>query len=520
MDKIPDISGAARAWWLMLPAAAALIGCGSLDSSKTSAPRTNLLDLRITEVHYHPADEDGLPGEDFEFIEIKNTGSASVSLDEVAFTDGIDFAFPSGAKLEAGGFLVVASDSASFESRYGFAPFGSYAGQLKNEGEEVDLRDMAADSKIASVEFSNQGPWPAQADGGGFSLVPVTTDPGLSGLSGIWRSSFEIHGSPGKDDPSVAMVSEVSSHTDPPDQDAVELFNPNSSPLDVGGWCLSDSRTSLAKFRIPSGTLIPAKGFVVFDEDDFNPPSDSAGGFSLSAHGDEIWLSADSTGCRESYCHGFAFGEIENGTTFGRFVAESGEEHFVAQTKPTLGTENAGPWIGPVIISEVMYQPVDDRNEYLELANVAGKAVPLFDKDNPANTWKVSGLGFQFPTGVTLEAGEAVLVISDTVDESAFRSVYKVSGSVRIFKKSGNLSNQSDTLELLMPQEPYLDSSSGTPVLKVPYKTVEKLAYSDNSPWPGGADSTGKALTRIDADAYANDPGNWKASPPSPGKTD
>ena len=57
--------------------------------------------LRITEMHYHPADPtqaeiDALPpvptvdADEFEFIEILNTGTTSVDLAGVAFTEGID----------------------------------------------------------------------------------------------------------------------------------------------------------------------------------------------------------------------------------------------------------------------------------------------------------------------------------------------------------------------------------------------------------------------------------------------
>jgi len=37
-------------------------------------------------------------------------------------------------------------------------------------------------------------------------------------------------------------------------------------------------------------------------------------------------------------------------------------------------------------------------------------------------------------------------------------------------------------------------------------------------PWPTQADGQGPSLSRIDPYAYGNDPANWHASAPSPGR--
>ena len=78
------------------------------------------------------------------------------------------------------------------------------------------------------------------------------------------------NGSPGRADPSVVYVNEVLTHTDPPQQDAIELFNPGLSPVDISGWYLTDDKSTPAKFRIPDGTVIEAKGYLVFYHSDFS----------------------------------------------------------------------------------------------------------------------------------------------------------------------------------------------------------------------------------------------------------
>ena len=103
---------------------------------------------------------------------------------------------------------------------------------------------------------------------------------------------------------------------------------------------------------------------------------------------------------------------MENGVTFGRHVTGDGGEHFPAQKQPSLGTANAGPRIGPVIISEIMYHAANDTDDFLEVANVGGQPVDLFDRDRPAHTWRINGMAFRFPRrALTLAAGELALVI-------------------------------------------------------------------------------------------------------------
>src|SRR5690606_10843107 len=46
-------------------------------------------DLMITELMYHPPDLGAIDGEEFEFIELKNTGSQELQLGGIRFADGI-----------------------------------------------------------------------------------------------------------------------------------------------------------------------------------------------------------------------------------------------------------------------------------------------------------------------------------------------------------------------------------------------------------------------------------------------
>lgn len=499
--------------WLPFAACGALLaGCGSMDSGKKAEPRADLAALRITEVHYHPADQDTISGDEYEFVEIKNGGAAELDLSNVGFAEGIEFTFPKGTKIGAGKFLVVASVPARFKERYGFAADGAFTGKLSNSGETLALEDLPAQAVLASITWSDGGAWPAGADGVGYSLVPAAgaKDTGAA----AWRASFRIGGSPGKDDVGAPLISEVSSHTDPPDYDAIELYNPESAPMDIGGWWLSDDVDDPAKFKVPAGTTLPANGYALFREKDFNKDSTSSRSFNLSAHGDDVWLFADSGGCAKGYCHGVEFGEIRNGVTFGRHVAGDGSAHFPAQSRPTLGSANAAPLVGPVVISEIMYHASDDTADYLELANPGAAPVAMFDTANPANTWKIEGLAFKFPAGITLAAGERVLVIPARATPARVRGVYSLDSTVRIFQAAGELNNATDTLVLMRPEEPYVEAGE----TKVPFMVIDRVAYRDNAPWPKTPDGEGNSLSRKALDAFGDDGAAWSGSAPTPGK--
>lgn len=68
----------------------------------------------ISEIMYHPVPFD--PGA--EYIELYNTTTNDIALDGWKFTRGIDYEFPAGTVIPAGGYLVVASNLAKFQAKY------------------------------------------------------------------------------------------------------------------------------------------------------------------------------------------------------------------------------------------------------------------------------------------------------------------------------------------------------------------------------------------------------------------
>ena len=52
----------------------------------------------------------------------------------------------------------------------------------------------------------------------------------------------------------------------------------------------------------------------------------------------------------------------------------------------------------------------------------------------------------------------------------------------------------------------------------MPYILVDQVIFSDTVPWPGDADGLGASLQRTSGTVFANDPVNWKAAAPNPGR--
>jgi hypothetical protein len=496
------------------------------DGSEWSAIKTlnvNINDfvygIQITEIHYDPPGGDGFAGSQYEFIELKNVSDRAVNLTNASFVEGIYFTFKTETILEPGEFILLASQPFLFTRRYGFEPAGQYSGLLNNGGERVTLVS-ATGQIIVSVEYNNNQPWPTSANGLGFSLVPVSSDLTLDWNDGNnWRASSIIDGTPGADDHGVEIdpvwVNEVLASTDMPDVDAIEIYNPNNHAVDISHWYLSDNRSNPKKWQIPDGTVINGNEYIVFYEGYFEGAEKRynrehfGSEFAMSTHGEEVFVfSALASGELTGYEHGFEFGESRKGISFGRHVISTGEDHFVAMAELTMGNENSHPFVGPVIINQIMYHSLDGHFDYVELVNISDNQIALFDSINGIG-WRLAGVDFNFPLNTYIGPGESVYLVESGINPNDFRFMYAMDENMQIFNYRGTLQNSGERLELRMPAPEYVNDESE---MVYPYIVIDRVSYDDDAPWPD-ADGNGMVLKRIDIHRYANDPDNWEAVP-------
>ena len=131
--------------------------------------------LRITEINYNPSAPTATEiaagftdNNQFEFLELTNiSGSETVDLSGLSFTDGIVAEFPSvgAVQLEAGSRALVVQDLAAFTARYGANVVDDasviieiLSGKLSNSGETIELSD-ANSIPILEVSYEDGGLW-------------------------------------------------------------------------------------------------------------------------------------------------------------------------------------------------------------------------------------------------------------------------------------------------------------------------------------------------------------------------
>ncbi|MEI6971562.1 MAG: lamin tail domain-containing protein [bacterium] len=477
--------------------------------------------LRVTEIMYNPTNL-----QSYEFIELMNTHAGQgLDLSGAYFTSGEPFSdqfvFTNGTVLGPGNFLVLVGDAAAFTSRYpGVEYYGQYTGGMGNNGEQIRIRA----SNTATVIDFTYGDWYAAADGQGKSLVlwdPAgTTNNPTSTVAfdrmehaSLWRPSTYMYGSPGSNDPAppfgAITINEVLSHQDQEDPgDWIELYNPTTNTVDIGYWRLSDDAGNLMKYRIPPGTSIGPGGYALFNEYWNFGTNSFAGwtnGFGLSELGDVLYLSSCDSNGFTGYRKSVDFGAADRDVTFGRHTRSDGETDFVAMSGATSNGANAYPAVGPIVISEIMYDPPAGGSEYVELFNITSSNIPLFDVSNPSNTWRFDGaMEYTFPTNVYVGPFQHLLVVGIATNE--FMTTYGLTGpAFQVFGPyDGDLANEGESVKLYKPGSPETNGY-------VPMVRVDRVQYDNVLPWPVGAANGGASLERITQSAYGNDPTNWMA---------
>ncbi len=430
-------------------------------------------------------------------------------------------AIPKTTQIPALSF-IGAKGVAKFDANDSIAGFSGVNFKLSSGGDTVLLSTNDGLTALGSITFGAQQPNVSQ---GRFPDGTATILP------------FPLSPSPGDNNwlPAQVVINEALTNSTAPFDDAIELFNTSASPVDIGGWWLSDDHFALQKYQIAPGTIIPPGGYVVFYENQFNPTPGAGNSFSLSATGDELVLSAtDGVGVPNGYRSQVSFGPAADGISFGRVLtgspAGTQEPEFwpmIARTfgqdsaatnaifHTGLGLTNSAPKTGPIVINEVMYHPTDlpgpldnTRDEFIELHNITTNSVNV-------SGWKLKAdADFLFPASTFIRPGDYVLVVgfnpaTDPASLAAFRAAYGLAANVPIFGPyTPKLSNSSSDIELAYPGP----AIAGV----VPFILVDKIIHDSVAPWPVAPDGTGPALQRISRTAIGNDVANWASATATP----
>lgn len=479
--------------------------------------------LRITEVMYHPTDPN------LEYVELKNIGAASLNLNLVRFSQGLTHSFGD-VSVDAGGLVLLVKDKTVFESHYTEIPAGVpiiqwQEGSLNNAGEAIELQD-ALGRTILSFVYKDS--WYPLTDGDGFSLTiidPANADVTLWGQKAGWRPSVLAGGSPGTDEvglaPDSIVINEILAHSDNENPDWIEFYNTTNQDISLGGWYLTDDAANLTKYIIPDNTQIRAFDYLVLYEN-----TDFGSAFALSENGENVILSATSDGQITGFQVSQDFDASERNVSFGRYIKSTGGMDFVAMESRTPNEQNSNPKVGPVVITEIQYNPSADNtgDEYIELRNISSSAVMLQDAvkteiaagvyQTDVVPWQFTeGIDFTFPMDTTIPAGGVIIVAKNPTAFGAYYAGQLPAGTVVFgpFANDTSLSNGGEKVRLCRAGDQPLGQPRN-------YIRVDQVNYDDLSPWPVSPDGQGQSLTGINPAAYGNDVANWAAAAPSPGQ--
>jgi hypothetical protein len=476
--------------------------------------------LRITELMYQPApvSSGAYIADDFEYIELMNTAATPISLNGVQFVAGVTFNFTGSAvtSLAGGERVLVVKNIAAFQSRYGGGHriAGQYDQSLSNSQEQIYLQDGLG-NKIHDFNYADH--WHKASNGDGFSLTVL--DPRVPesswGTPQNWRASLLDGGSPGAPEPTLSpedlLITEVLAHTDVIAGDQLEVYNRTNRAVNISGWYLSDDPDDWNKYRISDGKIVPAGGYLVFNQDqhfgDANDPN-AIIEFGFSELGEEAHLASwDSTGTEAVYHTTVAFLASDRESTLGRHVRSDGSVVFVEMATNTMGRANTGPKVGPIVINEIMYNlPGAGRpGEFIELRNISNETVSMFHPTDVNNRWRlITAVTYTFPPGTTIAPGAYALVVAD--DPATFRANYDVPANVQVFGPyTGNLSDIRDSVDILRPGNEELTGF-------IPRYMADLVEYNSAAPWPAEAAGGGHSLVRVDQGAFGNDVANWTIS--------
>ncbi len=343
-----------------------------------------------------------------EFVELYNAGSSTVDLADLLLTDGDDVDTITGylgrtTELDAGSYAVI------LDPEYD----GSYS--IDSDA----LMVIVGDNTIGNGLTTSDTVTLAEADGTTVvSTYTHPTDPGdgvsvelvdmdTGDVSGNWRASVcadsmspgSGHCFPESGDPADLVITEVMANADDERTgEFVELYNPTTTDIDIGGLILDDGdSTDVLEGYLGGSTLLgPGEHAVILDPDfaeDYALPAglvlittpDATIGNGIANSSDSVSLyDTDGSTLIDSYTWAmdpgnavsvekidYAAGDVS--TNWAAGSDGCGEGHSVGRLNGSTGGACGG-----VIISEVMANALDeDTGEFVELYNAGSAAVDL-----------------------------------------------------------------------------------------------------------------------------------------------
>lgn len=460
-------------------------------------PSSRRSPIIISEVMYHPTNR--ADGRNLEYIEIYNSQPWFEELGGWQITGSITYTFPSNFVLGSNAFVVIAANPADIKAVYNITnvlgPFDT-TNSLPDDSGKLQLRNKLG-AIMFEMEYSDKPPYPASADGGGHSLTLVRPSLGERNPE-AWGQSEIAGGSPGRADYVIGnpyrtvMINEFLANSGTDGLDYIELFNYHTQAVAISGCIITDDPET-NKFVVPSGTTIPALGFIRFDRNQLGFGLDSGGGKILFKHpsGNRV---IDS----------IRYEEQEPGVPMGRYP--DGAPDFYRLSRQTPGTNNAAPLYPDVIINEIMYEPITGNkdDEYVELHNRGTNAINI-------GRWRIrGGISYTLPSNTTIPPGGFIVIARNSA--RLLQTHPGLSSGIVFGDFDGSLSNTGERLTLEKPVTVITTNEFGELTTKTYRVVVDEVWYKPGGRWGKWSSGGGSSLERIDPRADDRYGYNWTDS--------
>ncbi len=427
-----------------------------------------------------------------DIIELQNTGTSAADLAGMSLTDDpmvkAKYVFPAGTSIAAGGFLqiyAVETASALPGLKTGF--------RLSADGETLQLYSTVASgqSLVDSVTYGRQIANFSVGRTGAASDVWTLCTP----TPGAANTAVAAFSSPGN-----LRINEWLANADHrAEADFVELFNPGTAPVGLGGMSITDDFANFpTRGQIPALSYIAAGGFARFDAkgNDATPRDASEIAVNLGSNFGGVSL-VGVNGARVDRVD--VVSQFQDRST-GRLP--DGSDTLTRLTFPspgatnTAGTDNQANILAHLRVTEIMYHPeFSTQAEFIELRNTSA-STPL----DLAGVWFETGLTYTFPEGSTLAPGAHLVLASNPVTFEA-----QFPGITAFGTYTGRLDNNGERLRLMAPGVTSF---------------VQDFSY--NNTWHPSTAGGGASLSIVNAlaplSAWDRSEG-WVATAPNPGST-
>lgn len=303
---------------IFLVFALGVVSCKNDDEDDILPDASEIKGVCINEVYSNNPD----------WIELYNSSDEDIDLSGFVLQDdkgaAEEYKMPSGTKIPARSYLV-------FDGKDDFA-----FGISSSKGDELTLLDnrRAEVERIAVPVLEDGNSYGRFPDGGGEWKILDRSTKGRSNSAD--RDSVDDS----QKSRLKLFVNEILTAPVGKDVDFIELYNAGECDIDISGFILQDNKGAAEQFVIPSGTVIPSKGFLVYEQ--VSPGDGDSFTFGLGSKGDKVvFLEADGKLIDEVETPSFSGNK---GAAYAR-IGDGGTQWQVV-SQPTKGVSNMVSSVG------------------------------------------------------------------------------------------------------------------------------------------------------------------------------